>query len=81
METENDDINEEIIVKDAHGNVLANGDSVTVIKDLKVRGSSNTLKQGTKIKNIRLTDDEGLIECSADGMKGLVLKTEFLKKS
>ena len=77
METED----EEIIVKDAHGNVLANGDSVVVIKDLKVKGSSSTLKQGTKIKNIRLTDDEGLIECNADGMKGLVLKTEFLKKA
>lgn len=76
METED----EEIIVKDAHGNVLVNGDSVVVIKDLKVKGSSSTLKQGTKIKNIRLTDDEGLIECNADGMKGLVLKTEFLKK-
>ncbi|MCX6747476.1 MAG: zinc ribbon domain-containing protein YjdM [Candidatus Nomurabacteria bacterium] len=75
---ENED--EEIIVKDAHGNVLVNGDSVVVIKDLKVKGSSSTLKQGTKIKNIRLTDDEGLIECNADGMKGLVLKTEFLKK-
>ena len=76
METED----EEIIVKDAHGNVLVNGDSVVVIKDLKVKGSSSTLKQGAKIKNIRLTDDEGLIECNADGMKGLVLKTEFLKK-
>lgn len=76
---ENED--EETIVKDAHGNVLANGDSVVVIKDLKVKGSSSTLKQGTKIKNIRLTDDEGLIECNAEGMKGLVLKTEFLKKA
>jgi len=76
---ENED--EEIIVKDAHGNILVSGDSVVVIKDLKVKGSSSTLKQGTKIKNIRLTDDEGLIECNADGMKGLVLKTEFLKKA
>ena len=77
METED----EEIIVRDAHGNILANGDNVIVIKDLKIKGSSDTLKQGTKIKNIRLTDDEGLIECNADGMKGLVLKTEFLKKA
>ena len=76
---ENED--EEIITKDAHGNILANGDSVIVIKDLKVKGTSSTLKQGTKIKNIRLTGDEELIECSADGMKGLVLRTEFLKKS
>ncbi len=77
METED----EEIITKDAHGNVLASGDTVIVIKDLKVKGTSSTLKQGTKIKNIRLTGDEELIECSADGMKGLVLRTEFLKKS
>ncbi len=76
---ENED--EEVITKDAHGNILANGDSVIVIKDLKVKGTSSTLKQGTKIKNIRLTGDEELIECSADGMKGLVLRTEFLKKS
>ncbi|MCX6757785.1 MAG: zinc ribbon domain-containing protein YjdM [Candidatus Nomurabacteria bacterium] len=77
MDTED----EEIITRDAHGNILANGDSVTIIKDLKVKGTSTTLKQGTKIKNIRLTDDEELIECNADGMKGLVLRTEFLKKS
>ena len=77
METED----EEIITKDAHGNILASGDTVIVIKDLKVKGTSSTLKQGTKIKNIRLTGDEELIECSADGMKGLVLRTEFLKKS
>ena len=71
---------EKIVVKDAHGNVLENGDSVVVIKDLKVKGSSIVLKQGTKIKNIRLTDDEDLIECNADGIKGLVLRVEFLKK-
>ena len=76
---ENED--EEVITKDAHGNILASGDSVIVIKDLKVKGTSSTLKQGTKIKNIRLTGDEESIECSADGMKGLVLRTEFLKKS
>lgn len=77
---ENIESEEEIIVRDAHGNILANGDSVIVIKDLKVKGTSSTLKQGTKIKNIRLTDDEELVECNADGMKGLVLRTEFLKK-
>ena len=71
---------EKIIVKDAHGNTLENGDSVVVIKDLKVKGSSIVLKQGTKIKNIRLTDDEDLIECNTDGIKGLVLRVEFLKK-
>ncbi|MFA7285717.1 MAG: zinc ribbon domain-containing protein YjdM [Candidatus Paceibacterota bacterium] len=77
---ENIENEDEIIVRDAHGNILANGDSVIVIKDLKVKGTSSTLKQGTKIKNIRLTDDEELVECNADGMKGLVLRTEFLKK-
>ncbi len=70
-----------IITKDAHGTVLANGDTVMLVKDLKVKGTSVTLKRGTKAKNIRLTDDEELIECNVDGMKGLVLRTEFLKKA
>ena len=81
MNTEDEEIDEIIVVKDAYGNILSNGDSVTVIKDLKVKGSSSTLKKGTKIKNIHLTDDEDLIECNAEGIKGLVLRTEFLKKS
>jgi len=68
-------------VKDSNGNTLADGDSVLVIKDLKVKGSSVTLKRGTVIKNIRLTDRAGEIECNADKVKGLVLKTEFLKKA
>jgi len=68
-------------VKDAHGNPLADGDSVTVIKDLKVKGTSVTLKRGTLIKNIRLTDSEAEIECNAEKVKGLVLRTEFLKKA
>ena len=67
-------------VKDSNGNALADGDSVTVIKDLKVKGTSVTLKRGTVIRNIRLTDDEEQIECNADKVKGLVLKTCFLKK-
>jgi len=68
-------------VRDAHGNPLADGDSVTVIKDLKVKGTSLTLKRGTLIKNIRLTDKEDEIECNAQKVKGLVLRTEFLKKA
>lgn len=68
-------------VKDCHGNLLAEGDSVQVIKDLKVKGSSVTLKRGTLIKNIHLTDDEELIECNAEKVKGLVLKSCFLKKA
>ena len=68
-------------VKDSNGTVLKAGDSVQVIKDLKVKGSSVTLKRGTIIKNIRLSDDEDVIECNADKVKGLVLKTCFLKKA
>jgi protein PhnA len=67
-------------VRDCNGTLLAAGDSVQVIKDLKVKGSSVTLKRGTVIKNIRLSDDEDVIECNADKIKGLVLKTCFLKK-
>ena len=77
MDTEEDDI----ITKDAYGNVLANGDAVILVKDLKVKGSTITLKKGTKIKNIRLTDDEAEIECNSDAVKGLVLRTEFVKKA
>lgn len=68
-------------VKDSNGTILKDGDAVMVIKDLKVKGTSVTLKRGTVIKNIRLTGDEGLIECNAEKVKGLVLKTEFLKKA
>ena len=67
-------------VKDSNGNTLSAGDTVQVIKDLKVKGSSVTLKRGTVIKNIRLTEDEEEIECNSDKIKGLVLKTCFLKK-
>ena len=80
MSKEENEEDEILIVKDSNGNVLVDGDSVVVIKDLKVKGSSVTLKQGTKIKNIRLTDNEEEIECHADGLKNLVLKTMFLKK-
>ena len=67
--------------RDSNGNTLADGDSVMVIKDLKVKGTSVTLKRGTVVKNIRLTDDAEQIECNADKVKGLVLKTCFLKKA
>ena len=70
----------DIAVKDSNGTTLNAGDSVQVIKDLKVKGTSITLKRGTVIKNIRLTDDEEEIEGNADKVKGLVLKTCFLKK-
>ena len=67
--------------KDSNDTPLADGDSVMVIKDLKVKGTSVTLKRGTVVKNIRLTDDDALIECNAEKVKGLVLRTEFLKKA
>ena len=70
-----------IIVKDSNGTILNGGDSVTLIKDLKVKGTSITLKRGTLVKNIRLTDDAEEIECNADKVRGLVLKTCFLKKA
>jgi len=72
---------DEIKVKDSNGTLLKDGDSVTLIKDLKVKGTAATLKRGTLIKNIRLTDNEGEIECNAEKVKGLVLKTCFLKKA
>lgn len=65
---------------DSNGNILNDGDTVTVIKDLPVKGSSVTIKRGTKIKNIRLTDNPEEIECNAEKVKGLVLKTCFIKK-
>ncbi|WP_377295771.1 alkylphosphonate utilization protein [Rhizobium sp. SGZ-381] len=67
-------------VVDAVGTVLQNGDSVTLIKDLKVKGAGQTLKQGTVIKSIRLTDNPEEIDCRHDAIKGLVLRTEFVRK-
>lgn len=67
-------------VRDSAGNVLVDGDSVTLIKDLKVKGANQTLKQGTIIKSIRLTDNDEEIDCRYDAIKGLVLRTEFVRK-
>lgn len=72
---------EEKVVRDANGNVLQDGDSVTVIKDLKVKGSSSALKQGTKVKNIRLVDGDHNIDCKIDGFGAMQLKSEFVKKN
>jgi protein PhnA len=69
------------VVKDAHGNVLQDGDSVTVIKDLKVKGSSLVVKVGTKVKNIRLVDGDHNIDCRIDGVGAMQLKSEFVKKA
>ncbi len=71
---------EAIVVRDSAGNALADGDSVVLIKDLKVKGAGQTLKQGTVIKTIRLTDDPDEIDCRTEGIKGLVLRTEFVRK-
>ena len=68
------------VVKDSNGNILSDGDSVTLVKDLKVKGSSMTLKAGTRIKKIRLVDGDHEIDCKVDGM-GVMLKARFLKKA
>lgn len=68
--------------KDCNGNILADRDSVTLIKDLKVKGSGGvTLKRGTLVRNIRLTDDEAEIEANVEKVRGLVLKTDFVRKA
>lgn len=77
---ESDD-EQESIVKDANGNTLNDGDSVTVIKDLKVKGSSSPLKVGTKVKNIRLVEGDHNIDCKIDGFGAMKLKSEFVKKA
>lgn len=71
---------EKKIVRDAVGNVLTDGDTVTVIKDLKVKGSSLVIKVGTKAKNIRLVDGDHDIDCKVDGIGAMQLKSEFVKK-
>lgn len=72
---------DELIVKDANGNPLTDGDTVAVIKDLKVKGSSLVVKVGTKVKNIRLVDGDHNIDCKIDGIGAMKLKSEFVKKA
>lgn len=72
---------EGLVVKDANGNLLADGDSVTVIKDLKVKGTSLVVKVGTKVKNIRLVEGDHDIDCKIDGIGPMKLKSEFVKKA
>ena len=69
------------IVKDANGNILQDGDSVVTIKNLPVKGSSQTIKAGTKVKNIRLVDSDHNIDCKIDGFGAMALKSEFVKKA
>lgn len=73
-------VEETKLVKDSVGNVLQDGDSVTVIKDLKVKGASSVVKVGTKVKNIRLVDGDHDIDCKIDGFGQMGLKSEFVKK-
>lgn len=70
-----------LIVRDAHGTVLVDGDSVTLIKDLKLKGSSGVIKMGTKVKNIRLVDSDHNIDCKIPGVGSIGLKSEFVKKA
>jgi protein PhnA len=74
-----DEIEEDLVVRDSNGNVLADGDTVFIIKDIKVKGGG-VLKQGTKIKNIRLTDGAEGVLGNSDTMKGLSIKAEYVKK-
>jgi protein PhnA len=69
------------VVRDANGNVLQDGDTITVIKDLKVKGSSSVVKVGTKVKNIRLVEGDHDIDCKIDGFGAMKLKSEFVKKA
>ena len=75
------DAAEGAVVKDSNGNVLNDGDSVTVIKDLKVKGSSSVVKVGTRVKNIRLVDGDHDIDCKVGGIGAMKLKSEFVKKA
>jgi protein PhnA len=79
-DTETENLNDVKIVKDANGNELQDGDTITVIKDLKVKGTSLVVKVGTKVKGIRLVDGDHDIDCKIDGIGPMKLKSEFVKK-
>ena len=78
---ETQDSENENIIKDAYGNILNDGDTITVIKDLKVKGSSLIVKVGTKVKNIRLVSGDHDIDCKIEGIGAMKLKSQFVKKS
>lgn len=75
-----EDAEDAFVVKDINGNILVDGDSVTVMKDLKVKGAQSVLKMGTKVKSIRLVDSDHNIDCKIDGFGPMKLKSEFVKK-
>ncbi len=77
---EDDSDSDQLIVKDANGQLLQDGDTVTIIKDLKIKGSSSVVKVGTKVKNIRLVDSDHNIDCKVPGVGPMGLKSEFVKK-
>ncbi|MBU8772505.1 zinc ribbon domain-containing protein YjdM [Cytobacillus oceanisediminis] len=79
-ESEINSFEDEKLIKDSNGNVLTDGDTVSVIKDLKVKGTSSVIKIGTKVKNIRIVDGDHDIECKIDGFGAMKLKSEFVKK-
>lgn len=78
--SETNTADDEAVVKDSNGNILTDGDTVTVIKDLKIKGSSSVVKVGTKVKNIRIVDGDHNIDCKIDGIGAMQLKSEFVKK-
>jgi len=78
---ESTEAEETFVVKDCNGNILQNGDSVVTIKNLPVRGSSQSIKAGTKVRNIRLVDSDHNIDCKIDGFGAMALKSEFVKKA
>ncbi len=80
LQADSDNGEDNKVIKDANGNVLNDGDTVTVIKDLKVKGTSLVVKIGTKVKNIRLIDGDHDIDCKIDGFGPMKLKSEFVKK-
>ena len=80
-EEDNTTGNDQFIVKDSNGNILQNGDAVVIIKNLPVKGSSQNIKAGTKVKNIRLVDSDHNIDCKIDGFGAMALKSEFVKKA
>ena len=78
---DNSDTGDELIVKDCNGNILQDGDTVVTIKNLPVKGSSQSIKAGTKVRNIRLVDSDHNIDCKIDGFGAMALKSEFVKKA
>ena len=81
LTAETESAEEEQLIKDANGTSLKDGDAVTIVKDLKVKGSSSTLKIGTRVKSIRLVEGDHNIDCKIDGFGAMKLKSEFVKKA